>query len=196
MASNAQAPAANPIPFGLLCYGVSVFILSGFLWGTLTPTPVIGYAVFTGGVGMFLAAIAAYRAGSTFGATLLAGYAAFWASTAFYFWFFAPKTANVLLDLSWIVIPWLIFTGYMLLCSLKTQLHAVQLLLALLFAAFVLIWLVAGLHLPALLMKVAAICAIASAIDAWYESYREIMDSMAPHAPAPTPTSPTPATTG
>lgn len=193
MATNAQAPAANPIPFGLLCYGVSVFILSGFLWGTLTPSPVIGYAVFTGGVGMFLAALAAYRAGSTFGATLLAGYGAFWASTAFYLWFFAPKSTNVFVDLSWIVIPWLIFTGYMLICSLKTNLQAVQLLLALLFVAFVLIWLVAGLHLPAVLMKVAAIVAILSAIDAWYESYREISDSLAPEVPTPAPTRTAPA---
>ena len=193
MATNAQAPAANPIPFGLLCYGVSVFILSGFLWGTLTPTPVIGYAVFTGGVGMFLAALAAYRAGSTFGATLLAGYGAFWASTAFYLWFFAPKATNVFVDLSWIVIPWTIFTGYMLICSLKTNLQAVQLLLALLFVAFVLIWLVAALHLPAVLMKVAAIVAILSAIDAWYESYREISDSLAPEVPTPAPTRTAPA---
>ncbi len=91
--------------------------------------------------------------------------------------------------MSWIVIPWAIFTGYMLLCSLKTQLHAVQLLLALLFVAFVLIWLVAALHLPAMLMKLAAIIAILSALDAWYESYREISDSLAPITPAPAPTS-------
>lgn len=185
MATNAQAPAANPIPFGLLCYGVSVFILSGFLWGMLTPSPAIGYAVFTGGLGMFLAALAAYRAGSTFGATLLAGYGAFWASTACYLWFFAPKSANVFLDLSWIVIPWAVFTGYMLLCSLKTQLYAVQLLLALLFVAFVLIWLVAAIHFPPVLMKIAAILTIISAIDAWYESYREVSDSLAPETPAP-----------
>lgn len=186
MATNAQAPAANPIPFGLLCYGVSVFILSGFLWGVLAPTPVIGYAIFTGGAGMFLAAMAAYRAGSTFGATLLAGYGAFWSSTAFFLWFFAPKDASALMmDLAWIVVPWGIFTAYMFMCSLKTNMHAVQLLLGLLFIAFALIWLVAALHLPALLMKVAAIVAILSALDAWYESYHEINESLAPQTPAP-----------
>jgi succinate-acetate transporter protein len=132
-----------------------------------------------------LAALAAYRAGSTFGATLLAGYGAFWASTACYLWFFAPKSANVFLDLSWIVIPWAVFTGYMLLCSLKTQLYAVQLLLALLFVAFVLIWLVAAIHFPPVLMKIAAILTIISAIDAWYESYREVSGSLAPETPAP-----------
>lgn len=183
MATNAQAPAANPIPFGLLCYGVSVFILSGFLWGKLQPTPVIGYAIFTGGLGMFLASVAAYRAGSTFGATLLAGYAAFWSSTAFYLWFFAPKSPNVFVDLSWIVVPWTVFTGYMLACSLKTNLHAVQLLLGLLFIAFLLIWLSAAVGLA--LLKIAAIAAILSALVAWYESYREISDSLAPETPAP-----------
>lgn len=197
MANNVEAPTANPIPFGLLCYGVSVFILSGFLWGGLPSTqPVVGYALFTGGLGMFLAAIAAYRAGSTFGATLLAGYGAFWASTAFYFWFFAPRSANVNLDLSWIVVPWAVFTGYMLLCSLRTNLQAVQLLLGLLFVALVLVWLATALHLPALTLRIAAIFTILSAIDAWFESYREVMESLAPHAAAPTPTSPTPAPTG
>lgn len=186
MATNAQAPAANPIPFGLLCYGVSVFILAGFLWGKLQPTPVIGYAIFTGGLGMFLASVAAYRAGSTFGATLLAGYAAFWVSTAFYLWFFAPRSPNVMLDLSWILLPWIVFTGYMLMCSMKTPLHAVQLLLALLFVALILVWLAAAVHLPVALLKIAAILAILSAFDAWYESYREVSDSLAPETPAPT----------
>jgi succinate-acetate transporter protein len=156
----------------------------------LTPSPAIGYAVFTGGLGMVLASLAAYRAGSTFGATLLAGYGVFWASTAFYLWFFAPKSANVFVDLSWILIPWTIFTGYMLVCSLKTQLHAVQLLLALLFVALLLIWLVAALHLPALFMKIAAILAIVSALDAWYESYREVSESLAPEEPTPVRTAP------
>lgn len=194
MATNAQAPAANPIPFGLLCYGVSVFILSGFLWGKLQPTPVIGYAIFSGGVGMFLASFAAYRAGSTFGATLLAGYAAFWSSTAFYLWFFAPRSPNVFLDLSWILLPWIVFTGYMLACSMKTTLHAVQLLLALLFVALILVWLTAAVHLPVALLKIAAILAILSALDAWYESYREVSDSLAPEEP--TPATPRPAAAG
>ena len=187
MATNAQAPAANPIPFGLLCYGVSVFILSGFLWGKLTPSPVIGYAIFTGGVGMFLAAIAAYRAGSTFGATLVGGYAAFWVSTAFYLWFFAPKSANVFVDLSWIILPWTIFTGYILACSLKTNLHAVQLLLALLFVTLIIVWLVSAVHLNSSALRIAAILAIASALVAWYESYREVSDSLEEPAPV-TPT--------
>jgi succinate-acetate transporter protein len=188
MANNAQVPAANPVPFGLLCYGVSVFMLSGFLWGALTTQPVVGYAIFTGGVGMFLAAIAAYSAGRTFGATLLAGYGAFWASTAFYLWFFAPKAANVGLDLSWIVVPWMVFTAYMLACSLRTNFQAVQLLLGLLLAAFVLVWLSTALHMGALPLKIAAILAILSAIDAWYESFHEIMDSLAPTAPTAAPT--------
>jgi succinate-acetate transporter protein len=190
MATNAQTPAANPIPFGLLCYGVSVFILSGFLWGKLAPSPAIGYAIFTGGLGMFLAALAAYRAGSTFGATLLAGYGAFWSSTAFYLWFFAPRSPNVALDLSWIVVPWAIFTAYMLLCSLRTDLHAVQLLLGLLFVTFILIWLATALHMGPALLKIAAISAIISAFDAWYESYREVMDSLAPAGVPAAPTTP------
>jgi succinate-acetate transporter protein len=188
MANNTHAPAANPIPFGLLCYGVCVFLLSGFLWGKLQPTPVIGYAIFAGGVGMFLAAIAAYREGSTFGATLLAGYAAFWASTAFYLWFFAPKSASVAIDLSWIIIPWAVFTGYMFFASRRTNLQTIQLLLLLLFIAFVLTWIPMAFHAGAVLLKIAAIAGILSAIDAWYESFHEVIDSLAPPAPTAAPT--------
>jgi uncharacterized protein len=187
MANTMQTAPANPLPFGLLCYGVSVFILSGFLWGALEPQPLIGYAIFTGGVGMLLASLAAYRAGNTFATTLLGGYGAFWASTAFYLWFFAGKSGNMSADLAWITIAWGIFTGYMLIASMRTGLQPVQLLLGLLFGLFVFVWIAMAFHTGAWALKLAAIFGILSAIDAWYESFREIMATLPPivHA-APT----------
>jgi|SRR5579872_2785156 len=190
MANDTQAPPANPLPFGLLCYGVSVFILSGFLWGKLEPQPVIGYGLFTGGLGMFLAALAAYRAGNTFAATLLGGYAAFWPSTAFYLWFFAGKSANLSADLAWVAVAWGVFTGYMFLASLRTNLQAVQLLMGLLLTLFVFLWIAMAFHTGAWALKVAAIMGILSAIDAWIESFREVIATMPPTA-APTPTATT-----
>ncbi|HTJ27723.1 MAG TPA: acetate uptake transporter [Candidatus Limnocylindria bacterium] len=186
MANTMQPVPANPLPFGLLCYGVSVFILSGFLWGSLEPTPVIGYAIFTGGMGMVLAALAAYRAGNTYATTLLGGYGTFWASTAFYLWFFAAHSANMTADLAWIAVAWGIFTAYMLVASLRTNLQAVQLLLGLLLVLFIFLWIAMTFHTGAWTLKIAAIAGVLSALDAWLESFREIMGTLPPVTrPAP-----------
>jgi succinate-acetate transporter protein len=186
MANTMQPAPANPLPFGLLCYGVSVFILSGFLWGRLEPTPLIGYALFTGGAGMVLAALAAYRGGNTYATTLLGGYGVFWASTAFYLWFFAPRSANMSADLAWIAVAWGIFTAYMFVASLRTTLQPVQLLLGLLLVTFLFVWIATAFHTGTWALKIAAIAGILSAIDAWMESFREIMATLPPVArPAP-----------
>ena len=183
MSDNAQVSVANPLPFGLLCYGVSVFVLSGFLWGKLQPNPAIGYALFAGGVGMFLAGAAAYRAGNTFATTVLAGYGAFWSSTAFYLWFFAGKSANMSADLAWIAVAWGLFTLYMFVASLRTGLPAVQLLLGLLFILFLFLWLQMAFNIGTWALKVAAVAGIVSAVDAGIESFREVMASLPPAAP-------------
>ncbi|MGZ3496797.1 MAG: acetate uptake transporter [Vulcanimicrobiaceae bacterium] len=180
MANNVQTPAANPLPFGLLCYGVSVFILSGFLWGKLEPQPLIGYAIFTGGLGMLLASLAAYRAGNTYATTLLGGYGVFWVSTAFYIWFFAGKSANMNADFGWIAFAWGVFTAYMFLASLRTNMPAVELLMGFLLLLFVFLWIAMAFHTGTWALKIAAVMGIASAIDAWFESYREIMASLVP----------------
>ncbi|MGH7626966.1 MAG: acetate uptake transporter [Gemmatimonadaceae bacterium] len=183
MTDNAHVAAANPLPFGLLCYGASVFILSGFLWGALQPQPAVGYALFTGGLGMFLAGIAAYRAGNTFATTVLAGYGAFWSSTAIYIWFFAGKSPDLSADMAWIAVAWGIFTLYMFVASLRTGLPAVQILLGLLFILFLFLWIAMAFHAGAWALKIAAIAGILSALDAWFESYREVMASLAPAVP-------------
>ena len=180
MATNVQPSAANPLPFGLLCYGVSVFILSGFLWGKLEPQPLVGYALFTGGLGMLLASLAEYRAGNTFATTLLGGYGVFWASTAFYIWFFAGKSANLNADFGWIAVAWGIFTAYMFVASLRTNMPTVELLMGFLLLLFVFLWIAMAFHTGTWALKIAAIMGIFSAIDAWFESYREIMASVTP----------------
>jgi uncharacterized protein len=192
MVTNTPTQAANPLPLGLLCYGVSVFILSGFLWGKLHPEPVIGYALFAGGLGMILAALGTYRTGNTFATTLLGGYGVFWASTAFYLWFFAAKSPNMGADLGWIAVAWGVFTGYMFLASLRTSMPAVELLVGFLFLVFFFVWLNSAFHVGMWAPKVAAVFGILSAIDAWFESYREITDSMVPSRVGKTATRPQP----
>jgi uncharacterized protein len=179
MSSNSSSPAANPLPFAFICYAVSVFILSGFLWGKLEPQPDVGFALFGGGLGLILAAFAAYRAGNTFATTMLGGYGVFWASIAFYLWFFAAKSANLNADLGWISVPWAIFTLYMFLASLRTNLPAVQVLLGTLFLVYFFVWLHSAFHFDWAL-RVAAVWGIISAIDAVVGSYHDVMESLVP----------------
>jgi uncharacterized protein len=185
MSSNMSTPAANPLPLAFICYAVSVFILSGFLWGKLEPQPDVGYALFCGGLGLILAAFATYRMGNTFATTMLAGYGVFWASTAFYLWFFAARSANLNADLGWISVPWAVFTAFMFLASLRTNLPAVQVLLGTLFLVYFFVWLHSAFHFDWAL-RVAAVWGIISAIDAAFGSYHDVMDSLGPARGVPT----------
>lgn len=184
MASNLSAtpvavPAANPVPFGLACYGISVFLLSAFIGGWLPgPQGVIGFAIFTGGLGMVIAGGWAFLAGSTFGGTVLTGYGAFWASTAIYLWFLVGSSKGVNVDLAWVAAAWGIFTGYMALCAAKAKLQLVTVVLAILFVVFLLVWIGNAFHVAGA-VKIGAILGIVSAIVAWFESYRGVSKSIA-----------------
>lgn len=181
MASSTPAapPTANPVPFGLACYGICVFLLSAFLIGKLPgPQALIGFALFTGGVGMFVAGVWAFRVGSTFGGTVLTGYGAFWASLATYLWFFIGSSKDVSADLAWVSLPWAIFTGYVALNSLKAKAPLITAVLVILFFAFALVW-VANAFNVAAAGKFAGYLGIISALVAWLQSYQGVQESLA-----------------
>jgi len=180
MANTMQVTPANPLPFGLLCYGVCVFMLSGFLWGALEPQALIGFAIFTGGAGMVLAALAAYRSGNTYATTLLGGYGFFWASFAFYLWFFAGKSANLSADLAWIAVAFGVFTAYMLVATMRTGIQTLEVLMGLLLVVFAFVWIGMVFHTGPWALKIAAVAGVLSALDAWYESFREVMATLPP----------------
>lgn len=177
MASNAPAPTANPVPFGLACYGICVVLLSAFLLGLVQPQGLIGYALFTGGLGMFVAGWWAFRAGSTFGGTVLTGYGAFWASTAFYLWFLIGGSKDAAADLTWIAIVWGVFTLYVTLNSMKVGLPLVTGLLAVLFVVYVLVIIANGAHVEGA-AKLAGVLGIISGVLAWIQSYQGVQQSL------------------
>lgn len=160
---------ANPVPLGLACFAISVFMLSGYLWGSLQAQTIVATSLFVGGAGLLLTAVAAYRRGDTLDATWMGAYSVFWASLAFYMWFFAGKTTSMNADMGWLAVAWGVFTAYMFVVSLRAKSALVSLQLILFFILFLFVWIGAAFNVASA-DRVAAIAGIVSAIVAAIES--------------------------
>jgi succinate-acetate transporter protein len=147
-ANQAVAPSASadPGPLGLSGFALTTLVLSVINAGIIVPdaaknqTIFVGVAVFYGGLAQILAGMWEFRAGNTFGATAFTSFGAFWLSLAAVF---IPgfgigstlKDAQPAVGL--VLLGWTIFTGIMLLGSLRLNgaLAAVFLALFLAFLA-------------------------------------------------------------
>lgn len=134
---------ANPLPLGLLGYGMTTVLLSlanaGFYpLGTM----VLAMAVFFGGSAQVIVAILSFRRKDAFAVTAFGGYGFLWLTFAFlllaqqdHWW----PTATSATALGWYLFVWAIFTGGLLIGSLLaprflTLVLALTLLLLLLLA--------------------------------------------------------------
>jgi succinate-acetate transporter protein len=160
---------ANPVPLGLACFAIAVFMFSGYLWGAIPSDALIATALFVGGGGMLAAALAAYRRGDTFDATWMGAYGVFWPALAFYFWFFGARSANVAVDLSWLAFAWGIFSAYIFVVSLRAKSPLVSVQLILFFILFALTWIAGAFHVAGA-DRIAAIAGFITAIVAAIES--------------------------
>lgn len=121
----AQAPVADPGPLGLAGFAMTTFVLSVFnaniIGDKKLEAVVLPLALFYGGIAQLLAGMWEFRKANTFGATAFASYGAFWLSFAAYVKFVLPgmpaSTAHQATGLY--LLAWTIFTGYMLLASLR-----------------------------------------------------------------------------
>jgi succinate-acetate transporter protein len=125
------AAVANPAPLGLCGFALTTFVLSLVNSGTLSGAGdiliVIGLAVFYGGLAQLLAGMWEFRAGNTFGATAFTSFGAFWLSFAallipgFGIGFGTKAGPSASGALGVYLLGWTIFTGIMLLGSLRTN---------------------------------------------------------------------------
>jgi len=142
-AAAAAPTIANPGPLGLCAFALTTFVLSFINAGLVTGVPniVVGLALFYGGFAQVLAGMWEFRTGNTFGATAFTSYGAFWLSFAA---IFVPGTG--ILDaivkanavgpaVGLYLLGWTIFTGLMLLGTLRINMALVT-VFALLFLAF------------------------------------------------------------
>lgn len=178
--TSSEPVVANPAPLGLAGFALTTFLLSAVNAGLLTSKgdAWMGFALFYGGAAQLLAGMWEFKAKNTFGATAFSSYGAFWLSTAFYVWFWAPKSGSVSADLTWILGAWAIFTGYMMLNALKINNPPVLAVFIALFITFVLLW--AGDAFSMTMMHTAGgYVGLVTAALAWYASYVGIQKSLA-----------------
>lgn len=123
----AANPIADPGPLGLAAFATTTFVLSCFNAGLLPDSQekvVLPLALIYGGLVQVLAGMWEFRKGNTFGATAFASYGAFWMSFAAYVQFVVPALGGsdaATTPTGLFLLVWTIFTGYMLLASLRTN---------------------------------------------------------------------------
>lgn len=112
----------NPIPLGLLGYGMSTVLLSLANAGVYElGTMVLAMAVFFGGIAQTIVAILSFRRKDSFAVTAFGGYSFLWLTFAFLLiwqqngWW---PTANSGTAMGWYLFLWAIFTFGLLIGSL------------------------------------------------------------------------------
>lgn len=180
------AAAANPAPLGLSAFALTTFVLSCINAGVIVPgvgagtNVVVGLAVFYGGLCQLLAGMWEFRSGNTFGATAFSSYGGFWLAFGA---IFIPGTG--ILDaltktptalhpaLGTFLLGWTIFTGIMLLGSLRTTMGLI-LLFALLFLTF-LVLAIAELGGGSGMTVIGGWLGILTALVAWYNALAGVL---------------------
>ncbi len=198
--AEAAAPAvANPAPLGLSAFALTTFVLSasnaGFLFSksAIAGSIVIGLALFYGGVVQILAGLQEFRQGNTFGATAFCSYGGFWMALGFSLLpLFAGKdlvalvaatpgasAADATAAVGVFLLGWTVFTGLMLIATLRISgaLIAVFLLLFLTFLALTIGYLGGGSTLTTW-VPIGGWLGIVTAAFAWYTALAGVLASV------------------
>lgn len=165
---------ADPGPLGLAAFALTTFVLSLFNAG-LAPesleSTVLPLALFYGGLAQLIAGLFEFRKANTFGATAFVSYGSFWLAFAAYVKFIEPgiPEADHSTATGIFLIGWAVFTGYMLIASLRTS-GALIAVFATLFLTFLLLALGDLLGVDGI-ATVGGFIGILSALAAWYASF-------------------------
>ncbi len=176
LAPTTQWPAiADPAALGLAGFAMTTFVLSVFNAQIIT-TPalllvVLPLALFYGGIAQLLAGMWEFRRGNTFASTAFVSYGAFWLAYAAYVRFVAPglPAAVTYQATGLFLMAWGIFTTYMLIASLRTNLAIVGVF----FTLMVTFWLlcIGALEQSTNWTKAGGIAGLVTAAVAWYASF-------------------------
>src|SRR2546429_7262446 len=181
---RAEAVAvANPGPLGLSAFALTTFVLSSSNAGLFKVNAiVIGLAFFYGGLVQLLAGLQEFKAGNTFGATAFCSFGGFWLA----FGVTLTPAFNVVnayggdtpafhTALGYFLLGWTIFTAWMFLASLRTNLAlmGVFLFLALTFLALT----IGFLGSASLWIQIGGWLGIITALIAWYTALAGVLAS-------------------
>ena len=173
-----RAPAiADPVPVGIAGFAMTTFVLScinaGFFSGPAGAPMVLGLAIFYGGLVQLIAGIWAFRRGETFVATAFCSYGGgFWLSYFFLVYFIAPHLAPSVAGqaVGLYLLAWAIFTFYMTIAALRTNL-AVLWGFFTLTATYVLLTLAELGIATTSLTEIAGYVGITCGVAAWYVAF-------------------------
>ncbi|MET9078320.1 acetate uptake transporter [Streptomyces sp. NPDC004232] len=174
------AVCGDPAPLGLAGFALTTLLLSvinaNLLKEGAAIIPVLGLALFYGGLAQFAAGLFEFRRGNTFGATVFVSYGAFWLG----YWWIAPRLAlagDAHNALGLFLLGWAVFTAYMAVAALRVSL-AVLAVLVLLTLTFVFLAIGAfqtGAE-PHALTQVGGWLGILTGLAAWYASAATVIN--------------------
>lgn len=175
------SPVADPAPLGLAAFASTTFVLSVFNANIITNTKleavVLPLALFYGGLSQFLAGMWEFRNRNTFGALAFTSFGAFWLSFAAFVKYVEPGLPKneAYKALGLYLLVWAVFTGYMLIASLRVSV-AVALVFLTLFVTFVLLC-VGTLNSNTSITHAGGYVGLATAVVAWYASFAGVMNA-------------------
>jgi len=177
---------ANPAALGLAGFALTTFVLSthNAMPNQAPDLTWLGLAFFYGGLAQFAEGMWEFQTGNTFGATAFSTYGAFWMGLAtFVVLVLANKVpaGDVLKDLGWFVLAFLIFNTYMLILSTRVNIAVFGVFLTLeITEALLTIGYFGGSLAGQGLVGLGGWVGIVTAIVAWYASFATIANSMRP----------------
>lgn len=172
---------ADPAPLGLAAFAMTTFVLSVFNADIITDARlkavVLPLALFYGGLTQLLAGMWEFRNRNTFGALAFSSFGAFWLAFAAYVKYVDPSLPqnDSYQALGLFLLAWAIFTGYMLIVSLRVSVAVAAVFLTL-FVTFVLLC-VGTLNTDTGIVHAGGWAGIATAVVAWYASFAGVMNA-------------------
>lgn len=128
-ASTPVSSLGDPFPLGLASFGISALVLATLMSGIIDPgaTPaVLSLALALGFFTELIAGILHFMRGETFAGMVFTTYAGFWLSYALLVQFYLPTvTADAAAITGMFLLAWAVFSTYMLLAALRTNLTTV-----------------------------------------------------------------------
>ncbi len=180
---ESAAAVANPAPLGLSAFALTTFVLSssnaGFFKGGAI---VLGLALFYGGLVQLLAGLQEFKAGNTFGATAFCSFGGFWLAVGVILTpafnvisAYGGDTPAFHTAFGYFLLGWTIFTAWMFLATLRTNLAlmGVFLFLALTFLALTIGELGGG----SIWVQIGGWLGIITALIAWYAALAGVLAS-------------------
>lgn len=170
---------ADPAPLGLAAFAMTTFLLSlgnSNLVKGVGSGAVLALALVYGGVGQLLAGMWEFKNKNTFGALAFTSYGAFWIA----YFYFAKYLAGglgptVYQAAGYFLLCWTIFTAYMFIASLKTNVAVAAVFLAL--TVTFLLLTIGALDQKSGITHAGGYAGIVTAAFAWYASFAGVTNA-------------------